>query len=72
MAIKNELTLYSFFLSIPLPGKEEEDKRYGIQYKKGSLFILSFLYPYSYRIPHELMPNSFHLLIAITSDLFQY
>ena len=23
MAIKNELTLYSFFLSIPLPGKEE-------------------------------------------------
>ncbi|KAL5643711.1 hypothetical protein ACJX0J_001383 [Zea mays] len=24
------------------------------------------------KIPHELMPNSFHLLIAITSDLFQY
>jgi hypothetical protein len=23
------------------------------------------LYPYSYRIPRELMPNSFHLLIAI-------
>jgi hypothetical protein len=74
IAIKNELTLYFFFLfKYPLPCERRIGQKICNAIQKRIfiyLFFLLFIFIQNW-IPRELISNYFHLLIAITSVLFQ-